>query len=248
MRRILTLILIAALASVPKVGALAPETRVRLEPAEVAVGLHETFAVQVMIEGTSDLGAFEFDLTYDPSILRAEEATVGDFLGSTGRSVVPVGPEVDSTGGRMTLGAISYGSRPGPSGTGVLATITFVARREGSTALELSKVQVLDTAANAQSVTVAGGRVVVSGAAAPAPAATATPRPTGTPTAVATPTPPATPLPSPTPSLTAPPAETPTPEGTRWIVLGPLLVVLAAIILAALILRRRSEGLSKGTS
>jgi len=166
-KQLIICILIVALVGTPQTGALAPEVRLRLEPADLVVGLHETFAIQVIIEGASDLGAFEFDLIYDPSILRMEEATVGDFLGSTGRSVVPVGPEVDNTEGRVTFGAISYGNEAGPSGTGVLANITFVAQGEGSTALELLGVQVLDTAANAQSVTVAGGRVVVSGAAAP---------------------------------------------------------------------------------
>ena len=39
MKRILMLILIVALASVPKVSALAPEVRLRLEPTDVAVGL-----------------------------------------------------------------------------------------------------------------------------------------------------------------------------------------------------------------
>lgn len=227
---ILLLTLIVALVGTSQASAFAPGVRVRLEPADVAVALHETFALQVMIEEASDLGAFEFDLTYDPSILRVEEATVGEFVGSTGRSAVPVGPEVDNAGGRVTLGAISYGSGSGPSGAGVLATVTFVALGEGSTALELSKVQVLDTAVHAQPAAVAGGRVVVRDAAAPAPVATATPRPASAPPAVATPT------------VTSPPAETPTAGGTHWIVLGPLLAALAAIILAALILRRRPKG------
>ena len=239
MRRILILVLVVALAGVPKVGALAPQVKLKLEPAEVTVGLHETFTVQVMIEGASDLGAFEFDLTYDPSILRFEGATVGEFIRSTGRSVVPVGPEVDGAGGRVTLGAISYGNGDGdgPSGTGVLVTITFVAQGEGSTALEMSKVQVLDTAVNVQPITVAGGRVVVSGAAAPAPVASATPKPTGTPATLAAPTTAPAPLPSPTPSITEPPSA----GGTRLIVLGSGLAVLAAIILAILILRRRPK-------
>jgi hypothetical protein len=90
-----------------------------------------------------------------------EEAALGDFPESTGRSTVPVGPEVDNEEGKVILGAVSFGSGPGPSGTGVLATITCIAQREGSTALGLLEVQVLDTATNAQRITAEGGRVVV---------------------------------------------------------------------------------------
>lgn len=212
------LTLIVTLVSVPQVSASAPETRMRLEPTDLVVSLHESFAVQVMIEEANDLGAFQFDLTYDPSILQVEEATLGDFLGSTGRSMVPVGPEVDNAKGRVTFGAISFGSGPGPSGVGVLATIAFVAQGEGSSAVELREVQILDTAANAQGVTAEGGRIVVRGAvtptpmvtATPMPTATATPVPTSTPEAVDTPTPTATALPSPTPIATSPAVKTPT--------------------------------------
>jgi hypothetical protein len=167
------LTLIVALVDIPEVCAVAPNPRVRLEPADSVVGLNETFALQVMIEEVNDLGAFQFELAYDSSILRVQEAALGDFTGSTGRSVVPVGPEVDNEEGRTTFGAINLGSGPGPSGTGVLATITFIAQGQGSTVLGLLEVQVLDTAANAQLVTVEDGHVIVRGAAAPTPVATA---------------------------------------------------------------------------
>jgi hypothetical protein len=203
------LTLIVALLKIPKVSAGAPGATIRLEPADSVVGLNETFAVQVMIEEVNDLGAFQFELAYDSSILRVEEAALGDFLGSMGRSVVPIGPEVDNEEGRTMFGAISFGGGPGPNGTGVLATITWFARREGSTVLDLLKVQVLDTVTSVQLITVEGGRVVVRGAAAPTPVATA-----------------------PAPALTG---------SSTWAMLGPLLVVLAAAVLAVLVLRRRPE-------
>ena len=227
--------LIVTEVSIPEVGAVTPATRVRIEPADSVVGPNETFVVQVVIEEADDLGAFQFNLAYDPSILQVTEAVLGDFLESTGRSVVPIGPEVNNAEGRVTFGAISFGSGPGPSGTGVLATITCIAQGEGSTALGLQAVQVLDTQASAQPVTAQGGQVVVRGVEAPTPVATASPtpaatatpapadtstpvpaatatpsRPTNTPEAADTPGPSATAQPSPTPSVTSPAAETPT--------------------------------------
>lgn len=225
------LALIVTQVSIPEVGAAAPGTRVRIEPADQVVDLNETFVVQVMIEEAGDLGAFQFDLTYDPSIVQVTEAVLGDFLGSTGRSMVPAGPEVNNAEGRVTLGAISLGSAAGPSGTGILATITCIAHGEGSTALELREVQVLDTAVSAQRVTVEGGQVVVGDAEAP-PAATPIPVPTST--SEAADTPPAAPLPSPTPLAT--PAATGPSSG---VALGLILVALAVAILAVFILSRR---------
>ncbi len=201
---------------IPKVSATAADnTQVRIEPMDLVVGPSETFTIQVVIEGANDLGAFQFELTYDPAILQVTEAALGDFLGSTGRSGVPVGPEVDNQKGRVKLGAISFGSAAGPSGSGVLATITCVAQGEGSTVLRLLDVQVLNTEANAQSVTVQNGQVVARGAATPTPIPTATPsavtpKPTNTPVAEDTPTPAATALLSPTPMATSTAVETPT--------------------------------------
>jgi len=235
---LLTLIVIQL--GTPEIAAVAPGPRVKLEPAESVVDLNETFTIQVMIEEAQDLGAFQLELTYNSSILQVEEAALGDFLESTGRSAVPVGPKLDNEEGRVTFGAMSFGGGPGAGGTGILATITCIAHGEGSTALRLQEVQVLDTAANIQQIAVEDGQVVVRAAAAPTPAATATPKPTSTPEAMDTPTPAATALPSPTPPTTL---VTPAAKGSpARILLGGLLAVLGLAILAILILRRRPEG------
>lgn len=234
------LALIVTQVGIPEIGAMTLATRLRIEPADLVVDLNETFVVQVVIEEADDLGAFQFNLAYDPSILQVTEAVLGDFLGSTGRSMVPIGPEVNNAEGRVTLGAISLGSAAGPSGTGVLVTITCIAHGEGSTALELREVQVLDTAVSAQRVTVEGGQVVVGDAEAPTPATTATPIPVPTSTPEAVDTLPATPLPSPTPlATTSVPAAT-GPSG--GVVLGLILAALAVAILAVFILSRRPRG------
>ena len=224
--------------STPEVGAAAPGTRVRIEPADLVVGLNETFVVQVVIEEAANLGAFQFDLTYDPSILQVQEAAVGDFLGSTGQTVVPVGPEVNNAEGRTTFGAASFGGGPGPNGTGVLAIITCIAQGEGSTILGLQEVQVLDTAVNVQPITVEDGRVVVMGAEGQTPA----PEQTSVPEAGDTPAPAATALPPPTATLTAT-ITVPAPTGpSSWAVPGLVLAALFVAILAVIILSRRPKG------
>jgi hypothetical protein len=211
------LTLIVASVCIPEVGATAPGTRVRIEPADLIADLNETFVVQVMIEEANNLGAFQFNLTYDPSIVQVTEAALGAFLESTGNSVVAIGPEVNNAEGRVTFWAVSFGSAAGPSGTGVLATITCVAQGEGSTALGLREVQVLDMAASVQRATAQDGQVMVRSTEAPTPtappvpAATATPAPAPT----ATPVPAATATPAPAATATPAPAATATPMPTN---------------------------------
>jgi len=174
------LALIVVSVNIREVGALTPGARVRLEPADLVVDLNETFVVQVVIEEAANLGAFQFDLTYTPSIVQVQEVVVGDFLESTEQSVVPVGPDMNNAEGRTAFGAASFGSGPGPSGAGVLATVTCIARGGGSTVLELQEVQVLDTTLSVLPITVEDGRVVVMDAEGqtPAPEQTAEDTPT----------------------------------------------------------------------
>ena len=224
-RIIVVLILILATICLPEVGTATPEAKVRIEPAHLVVSLNETFSIQVVIEGGDDVVAFQLELSYDPSILQVTESTEGDFLGSTGRSVMPVGLKVDNEQGKVIFGAVSFGEATGPSGMGVLASITCVAQGEGCSLLQLLDIQVLDSQAQAQPVTVENGQVQVRGAATPSPTATstpsptATPRPTSTPPQVSTPTPATVASPSPMPMatntvITETPTKAPSPSPT----------------------------------
>ena len=106
-----------------------------------------TFDVNVEIEDVSDLGGFEFDLVYPPSIVTIEDGadvSLGDFLESTGRTASELGPEIDNTAGTLTFGAFSYGDA-GASGTGVLATITFTVQSRQDGTLDLQDATVSDT-------------------------------------------------------------------------------------------------------
>jgi len=134
---------------------------VKINPPEKTVPAGSTFTFDVIIEDAVDLGAFEFELTYVSTCVQATDVTLGPFLGSTGRSVADVGPSFGT--GSVTYGAYSWGASPGPSGDGVLATVTFQA---GSGAcdslLSLQNVSVTDTAGTAKSVSIEDGLVHVN--------------------------------------------------------------------------------------
>ena len=89
----------------------------------------EDGSFEVKIEDAANLGAFQFDLHYDPSVVTIDKVTLGNFLGSTGRTVWdPVLSEIGS--GKLTFGAFTLGTAAGPNGNGTLATIDFTLDKE----------------------------------------------------------------------------------------------------------------------
>ena len=135
---------------------------VRIEPAQSKVTVGESFTVSVMIDEANDLAAFQFDLLYITTTVRVDDVTLGDFLGSTGRDVIVLGPYVDEEAGEVTFGAATFGTAPGPSGAGELAIISFTAQGEGESPLDLQDVWIADTASDPQEATVEDGTVVVT--------------------------------------------------------------------------------------
>jgi hypothetical protein len=194
----------------------------------VEVRPNEEFVIQVLIDGIDDLGGFQFELAHDPSVSEVTDVVLGDFLGSSGRSVVPLGPEVSDEEGIVALGAVTFGEQEGPGGSGLLATITCRARAAGSSVLTLQDVRVLDTAATVRSVEIEDGQIIaeeagvstatpaVAGeseaqtAAAPSGAAS----PTSTPVATGEPVQAATELPLLSPTSGAPTSTEEVPTGT----------------------------------
>lgn len=139
-----------------------PGLTVSIDPAIKNVGLDHTFTVDVTIDDAADLGAFQFDINYDPSVITVTDVTLGPFLGSTGRTAQPIGSHIDNTAGVATFGAFSFGNNAGPDGTGLLATVTLKAVGSGTSALNLQNVLVTDTIANTQSASMQNGTVAVA--------------------------------------------------------------------------------------
>ena len=73
--------------------------------------------------------------------------TLGEFIGSTERDVVPLGPAVDSAAGQVSVGAFTSGAAAGAKGKGVLVTVACTAMRAGQGPLALADVVLSDTKA-----------------------------------------------------------------------------------------------------
>lgn len=119
-----------------------------------------TFTVQVVVNNVTNLGAYEFELAFDPGIIAYVSVANADFLGSTGRTVACPAPILGPTSVRF--GCVSQGtSPPAPSGSGALATVTFVAAAPGTSPLTLALATLSDPLGSDIPVTATGGQAVV---------------------------------------------------------------------------------------
>jgi hypothetical protein len=82
------------------------------------------FTVDVVIEGVTGLGAFEFTVLYDPSFVNLEDIEVGPFLTSTGRTVACIETTTGPTQAQIACNTPGTGA-PGSSGSGVVASLHF---------------------------------------------------------------------------------------------------------------------------
>jgi hypothetical protein len=121
------------------------QARMSVEPPEESLkeGGPE-FKVNIVADDVANLAAFQFSLSYDPSIIQYVGVTEGPFLGSTGREpqctepyVQPGQPETLSFN-CATLGPpVSLKGTAGPEGSGMLAEITFLPVGGGTTPLDI---------------------------------------------------------------------------------------------------------------
>ena len=201
-----------------------PATLVRISPASQSVPTGSNVVVEVRVDNVTDLGAYEFHLAFHANVLTFVSVTdFRTFLESTGRGAICTGPDAeDLLESILSFACGSIGLASGPTGSGLLARVTFSTSCAGTS--DLTFVPLTGTGFLVEPVTLTntsvdeltagiptrmqGGNVTVSGGA-------ACPTPTPTPTQTATPTArPASPSPTPAASPTAGPSPTPSATPT----------------------------------
>jgi uncharacterized repeat protein (TIGR01451 family) len=121
------------------------QATIKVSPASKRVPLSGgSFTIDIVAEDVTNLAAYQVELTYDPAIVRVMAVTPGPFLGSTGRSVAPVGPTINNNAGRAAFGAFTFGSQSGVNGAGVLATVTLEPQTKGTSQLTLGNLRLAD--------------------------------------------------------------------------------------------------------
>jgi hypothetical protein len=148
---------------------------VSVQPATTSVLPGETFSVAVAISNASDAYAFQFDVTYDATLLKLTSVTNGGFLPDTRFSSGIAG----ASGSVTFVYDLLTGPVPGVSGGGTLATLTFetFADRFGTGAIHVGNVIVVDSKGADVAVAAVTGSASYRDVVAPTTTATATPGP-----------------------------------------------------------------------
>jgi hypothetical protein len=224
----------------PRAGAQETKVRLGVPSGNVQVG-GAPFTVDVLVEDVVNLGAFQFTLRYDSSVLGFVGVENGALLASSGRRVECLDPRVSP--GSVHLVCVTLGALPpGVDGSGVLATLTFAPAAPGASPLQLDEAILASPDGQRISAANESASITVTSPGAPQtpPPAGASPVPTAaqltpvaaTPTA-ATPTA-RTPV-APTPTLVGTPATTGASGdgGTNWPLWGSVIGAAAAVVVVA---------------
>ncbi len=164
------LLLALALVFLSSRSAAQQPVAVRVQGPASPVVAGQPFVVTLLAENAANLGAFEFEYNFTPAVAAAtvNNIQLGPFLGSTGRTTGEL--RLASAPGRPGVplyGAYSYGTAGGPSGNGVLATVTMTAVAPGASQLSLTQLKMttitgdeIASISTAGSVTVIGPRLI----------------------------------------------------------------------------------------
>jgi hypothetical protein len=94
-----------------------------------------TVDVDVLISQVTDLYAYQFSISFDPTLLQVSGLAMGSFLSAGGTTLGDTGT-IDNTAGTVTFAYNSLvGALPGVSGSGTLLTLHLNAIGTGTSAL-----------------------------------------------------------------------------------------------------------------
>lgn len=125
------------LALQPSAEAGGPGPVIRVSPSFQNVAVGGRVEVDIVVENAPTFAAYEFHLAFDPAVLEFVSVTGGgDILEDAGRNSLCLGPDPeDMENAIVSYACASTGGSGGPLGSGVLATLTFVALCPGDTDL-----------------------------------------------------------------------------------------------------------------
>lgn len=118
-----------------------PGPTISIAPSKVDdLSTSQSFTVDVVIAGVSDLYGWQFNVTFNSNILNASKVSEGPFLMSFNDTAWPK-PVIDNTRGYILASALLMPPYPalGASGTGTLANITFTVKSGGSSSLHFDE-------------------------------------------------------------------------------------------------------------
>lgn len=133
-----------------------------LAPAHSQLGQGQRLTVEVQVSGASDLFSAPFYVQYDPKHLKVIAVKQGDFLKRGGVSTAFLHKEKKH--GTVMVGLSRLGNKPGVSGSGTLATFTFITLGAGHTTISLSKSDLKNSQLAPAKVTVRNAAIAIGSA------------------------------------------------------------------------------------
>jgi hypothetical protein len=104
----------------------------------LTVNVGDTFLVPISITNATDLTSWQFDLAFNPTIVKVSQVIEGPLMSSFGQTLFGPGA-IDNDTGLISLVTDSFVDLPpDPSGSGVLAFLEFTAVAPGVSALTFS--------------------------------------------------------------------------------------------------------------
>jgi len=130
-------------------------TRVYVDPDKVARSIGQDFTVNISISNVENLYAWECKLGWNMTILELVSVTEGTFLRNAGSTFFSSG--LNETFGHVVIDCTLLGTVEGVSENGVLASIQFHVKNEGSCDLMLYDTKLVDASERIITHTVNGG-------------------------------------------------------------------------------------------
>ena len=119
-------------------------TLVFISPNYKEVYKDESFILELRINTNASVFAFEVEILFNPSILRANSVVEGDFLKKDGASTFVAVNKINNTAGKIEFAITRFGIQTGVSGQGSLIIINFTAVSAGSSNIEIGEGKLVD--------------------------------------------------------------------------------------------------------
>ena len=108
-------------------------------PPRIYVG--DTFTLHLSARNVIDLAGWQFDIAFDPPVLKTIAVSEGDFLNPEGDATFFQKGRIDNAKGKITKLSSVRLSEAGVSGTGTLLSVRFTAKTAAKTSLKLENFQ-----------------------------------------------------------------------------------------------------------
>jgi hypothetical protein len=109
-----------------------------IDPPTMSVTEPTDIIISVSVSDVQDLYGFQFDLTYNPGVLKFQNISEGAFLGSDGSSTFWFPPNSSTPGFLDNTISTRLGMVGGLDGSGILATLVFSPLSNGTSPIELT--------------------------------------------------------------------------------------------------------------